>query len=98
MNWNAYHRKLLYLRIKRRCLFPNYCLSIVKHSLHVWFKVKPSPEKPVGFYLFDLDSTHGTQHNKRKCFPRTYYRLRVGHMLKFGGSTRTAILQVNTGL
>merc|ERR1719481_225471 len=46
-----------------------------------------------GFYLFDLDSTHGTLHNKRKCFPKTFYRLRVGHMLKFGGSTRTVILQ-----
>ena len=67
--------------------------SLSRYHAILQFKTTPSPEKPVGFYLFDLDSTHGTQHNKRKCFPRTFYRLRVGHMLRFGGSTRTAILQ-----
>ncbi len=46
-----------------------------------------------GFYLYDLDSTHGTYHNKQKCFPKTYYRVRVGHTIKFGGSTRLVILQ-----
>ena len=68
--------------------------SLSRYHAILQFKLKPSPEKPAGFYLYDLDSTHGTQHNKRKCFPRTFYRLRVGHMLRFGGSTRTAILQV----
>ena len=67
--------------------------SLSRYHAILQFKTTPSPEKPVGFYLYDLDSTHGTQHNKRKCFPRTFYRLRVGHMLRFGGSTRTAILQ-----
>jgi len=67
--------------------------SLSRYHAVLQYKVKPSPEKPVGFYLYDLDSTHGTQHNKLKCFPRTYYRLRVGHMIKFGGSTRMAILQ-----
>ena len=67
--------------------------SLSRYHAILQFKTAPSPEKPVGFYLYDLDSTHGTQHNKRKCFPRTFYRLRVGHMLRFGGSTRTAILQ-----
>ena len=67
--------------------------SLSRYHAILQFKSKPSPEKPVGFYLYDLDSTHGTLHNKNKCFPRTFYRLRVGHMLKFGGSTRTAILQ-----
>ena len=63
--------------------------SLSRYHAVLQYKVKPSPEKPCGFYLFDLDSTHGTLHNKRKCFPKTFYRLRVGHMLKFGGSTRT---------
>ena len=67
--------------------------SLSRFHAILQFREKPSPEKPVGFYLYDLDSTHGTQHNKRKCFPRTFYRLRVGHMIKFGGSTRTVILQ-----
>lgn len=48
-----------------------------------------------GFYIHDLDSTHGTVVNKNKIPPKTYIRLRVGHVLKFGGSTRLFILQVS---
>lgn len=48
-----------------------------------------------GFYVHDLGSTHGTVVNKNKVPPKTYIRLRVGHVLKFGGSTRLFILQVN---
>ncbi|XP_060067559.1 kanadaptin-like [Ylistrum balloti] len=46
-----------------------------------------------GWYLYDLDSTHGTWINKHKTYPNKYYRIRVGHMVKFGGSTRLHILQ-----
>ena len=82
--------------------------SLSRNHAIIQFKATSSPEKPSGFYLFDLDSTHGSWHNKNKCFPRTYYRwiqlktsgktcfwkrLRVGHMMKFGGSTRLVILQ-----
>ena len=42
---------------------------------------------------FIIGSTHGTYHNKNKCFAKTYYRFRVGHGVKFGGSTRLLILQ-----
>jgi len=48
----------------------------------------------VGWYLYDLDSTHGTWINKSKVAPRVYHRLRVGYVVKFGGSTRLYILQV----
>ena len=48
----------------------------------------------VGWYLYDLDSTHGTWVNKVQLKPNTFYRLRVGHVLKFGGSTRLYVLQV----
>ncbi|XP_054978844.1 kanadaptin [Sorex araneus] len=46
-----------------------------------------------GFYLYDLGSTHGTFLNKTRVPPRTYCRVHVGHVLRFGGSTRLFVLQ-----
>ncbi|XP_073412417.1 kanadaptin [Dendrobates tinctorius] len=51
------------------------------------------PDQERGFYVFDLGSTHGTFINKLRIKPKTYCRIRVGHVLKFGGSTRLFILQ-----
>ncbi|CRL05797.1 CLUMA_CG018825, isoform A [Clunio marinus] len=46
-----------------------------------------------GWFIIDLDSTHGTFLNKMRIKPRIYVRVRVGHQLKFGNSTRNYILQ-----
>ena len=48
-----------------------------------------------GWYLYDLQSTHGSFINKAKVKAQTYYRIKVGHMIKFGTSSRIYILQVS---
>ena len=55
---------------------------------------QPDDRHERGWYLYDLESTHGTWINKNKVKPLVYYRVRVGYVLKFGGSTRLYVLQV----
>ena len=58
---------------------------------HTLFSTNPQES---GFYIYDLGSTHGTFLNKTKLQPRCYYRMRVGQMVRFGGSSRLFILEV----
>ncbi|MBN3313731.1 NADAP protein, partial [Atractosteus spatula] len=71
--------------------------SISRYHAVVQYRRRAGEEGVIGeekgFYAFDLSSTHGTFINKNKIPPKTYIRLRVGHVLKFGGSTRLFILQ-----
>ncbi|XP_051578382.1 kanadaptin-like isoform X2 [Myxocyprinus asiaticus] len=71
--------------------------SISRYHAVVQYRGKEGQDEVVGeergFYVYDLGSTHGTFVNKNKIPPKTYIRVRVGHVLKFGGSTRLFILQ-----
>ena len=60
----------------------------------VLFSNSPSE---AGFYVYDLNSTHGTYLNKNRIQPRSYYRVRVGQMVRFGGSSRLFVLEVREG-
>ncbi|KAM6220608.1 kanadaptin [Rhynchocyon petersi] len=88
-----------------RCLFGrlsscDVCLehpSVSRYHAVLQHRV-PAPDgecdgQDPGFYLYDLGSTHGTFLNKTRVPPRTYCRVHVGHVLRFGGSTRLFILQ-----
>ncbi|KAK6180668.1 hypothetical protein SNE40_008674 [Patella caerulea] len=63
------------------------------HAVIQYCKNPESSVSQSGWYLYDLDSTHGTWLNKNKVKPNVYHRIRVGHVVKFGGSTRLHILQ-----
>ena len=49
--------------------------------------------RKVGFYLYDMGSTHGCYVNKERMKPKVYVRVRVGYQIKFGGSSRLYIME-----
>ncbi|GFO30162.1 kanadaptin [Plakobranchus ocellatus] len=67
--------------------------SLSRHHAVVQYSAISTETHEKGWYVYDLDSTHGTWLNKKKIEPKVYSRLRVGHILKFGGSSRLHILQ-----
>lgn len=67
--------------------------SISRYHAVVQYRLVPGEQVKSGFYLYDLDSTHGTFVNKNQVRPRSYTRINVGHIVKFGGSTRGYILE-----
>ncbi|XP_031565688.1 kanadaptin-like [Actinia tenebrosa] len=67
--------------------------SISRYHAIIQYKASETGKSDKGYYLYDLGSTHGTVVNKVRIEPRRYYRLRVGYVMKFGGSSRLYILQ-----
>lgn len=70
--------------------------SVSRHHAVLQYRGRSAdgPDADAGFYVYDLGSTHGTFLNKARVPPRTYCRVRVGHGLRFGGSSRLFLLQV----
>ncbi|XP_028173673.1 kanadaptin-like [Ostrinia furnacalis] len=67
--------------------------TISRHHCVLQYKAfAEEGEQPSGWYLHDLGSTHGTFLNKERLKAGHYTRIRVGHQLKFGSSTRTYIM------
>lgn len=50
------------------------------------------PQYSQGFYVYDLNSTHGTYVNKTKVAPKQYTSFKLNSILKFGQSTRLYVL------
>lgn len=51
-----------------------------------------SPQYSQGFYLYDLNSTHGTYVNKTKVIPNQFTPVKTESLIKFGQSTRLYVL------
>ncbi|KAM6081864.1 kanadaptin isoform 1-T3 [Chlamydotis macqueenii] len=67
--------------------------SVSRHHAVLQYRGAGDGPDAAGFYVYDLGSTHGTFLNKARVPPRTYCRVRVGHGLRFGGSSRLFLLQ-----
>lgn len=73
---------------------PSCDITLEHPSLSRYHAVVQYSTKDKGWFVYDLDSTHGTWVNKHKISPKKYHRLKVGYIIKFGGSSRLHILQV----
>lgn len=70
------------------CDIPMEHPSLSRHHAVLQYSSGNSEQYPKGWYLYDLDSTHGTWINKNKVPSQKYHRIRVDYVLKFGGSSR----------
>lgn len=67
--------------------------TISRYHAIIQYRATGDEKNATGFYLYDLESTHGTFWNGHRIKSRTYVRLHGGHMIKFGCSQRKYILQ-----
>ncbi|KAL1240362.1 Protein PALS1 [Trichinella pseudospiralis] len=93
--WSGHPEELLY---SFEVLKQEYVDVQLEHPsisrCHAVFQYRAVGEShQLGWYIFDLGSTHGTFLNKEKIPPYMYMRVKVGHMIAFGSSTRLYILQ-----
>ncbi|XP_049821412.1 kanadaptin isoform X2 [Aethina tumida] len=74
------------------CDIPMQHPTISRYHAVLQYRSTPSEQEGVGFYIYDLNSTHGTFLNKNKLRPGIFVRIQVGHMLRLGCSARTYLL------
>jgi len=67
--------------------------TISRYHAIIQYRAIADDKHSKGFYLYDLESTHGTFWNGHRIKSRTYVRLHGGHMIKFGCSQRKFILE-----
>ncbi|XP_072758527.1 kanadaptin [Anoplolepis gracilipes] len=67
--------------------------TISRYHAVIQYRTVDDEKNSKGFYLYDLESTHGTFWNGHRIKPRTYVRLHDGHMIRLGCSQRKYILQ-----
>ncbi|XP_071483000.1 kanadaptin-like [Diadema antillarum] len=67
--------------------------SLSRYHLILQYRLVGDSDHDPGFYVYDLGSTHGSFLNKHKLNAKAFYRMKVGHLFKLGGSTRLFILQ-----
>uniref|UniRef100_A0A0A9W3A9 Kanadaptin n=1 Tax=Lygus hesperus TaxID=30085 RepID=A0A0A9W3A9_LYGHE len=75
------------------CDVPMAHPTVSRYHAVLQYRQLPEGEDGPGFYLYDLGSTHGTFVNKYKVKSKVYGRIKVGHMIKVGCSSRFFILQ-----
>ncbi|XP_050453381.1 kanadaptin [Cataglyphis hispanica] len=80
------------------CNLPLAHPTISRYHAIIQYRTMEDEKNSKGFYLYDLESTHGTFWNGHRIKPRTYVRLRDGHMIKLGCSQRKYILQAPNDL
>ncbi|XP_034945991.1 kanadaptin [Chelonus insularis] len=75
------------------CDIPLAHPTISRFHAILQYRLEGDDKNGPGYYLYDLESTHGTFWNGCRIRPKTYVRLRGGHMVKFGCSQRKFIIQ-----
>lgn len=74
------------------CDIPLAHPTISRYHAILQYRTKEDDKHGPGYYLYDLESTHGTFWNGCRVKPRTYVQLKCGHIIKFGCSQRRFII------
>ncbi|XP_074096974.1 kanadaptin isoform X2 [Cotesia typhae] len=75
------------------CDIPLAHPTISRYHAILQYRAEGDEKNEPGFYLYDLESTHGSFWNSCRIRPKTFVKLKGGHMLRFGCSQRKFIVQ-----